>query len=192
MQEELMMIDLSQYKLVSPSSIKRKKCEETTFIDIEVEDNHVFFVHNKNNDMILSHNSDGKHIAVLLLTFFYRYMKPLIEAGHLYVGRAPLFKIKSGKEIKYAFNDNERDNILNEYKTKDKKTEVNRLKGLGEFASITLEETTFNPDTRILNQITITDAIAAEEMCALLMGNDIPARRKFIEDNALNVKNLDI
>lgn len=136
---------------------------------------------------------DGAHIRTLLLTFLYRFFKPLIENGHVYAAQPPLFKITHGKTVKYVLNDQEKDQYL-ESLPEDirKKTNVNRQKGLGEMDAIDLRVTTMDIDQRILLKINIEDAILADEMFTILMGQEVEPRRKFIEENALNVKNLDI
>lgn len=134
---------------------------------------------------------DGAHIRTLLLTFFYRYFKPLIEKGHIYAAQPPLFKISYGKTNKYVLNEQE----LNEYLdslSPETKYEITRMKGLGEMDARELRETTMHVDSRILVKITLEDAILADEIFPLLMGEEVEPRRKFIEDNALNVKNLDV
>ncbi len=134
---------------------------------------------------------DGAHIRTLLLTFFYRYFKPLVEEGHVYAAQPPLFKISHGKNNKYVLNEYERDEYLKTL-PENTKYDIVRMKGLGEMDSIELRETTMHIDTRILKKISIEDAVLADEMFQILMGEDVEPRRKFIEDNALKVKNLDI
>ena len=134
---------------------------------------------------------DGAHIRTLLLTLFYRYFKPLVENGHIYAAQPPLYAVKHGKMVKYVLNDDE----LSEYVStlpETTKYEVGRMKGLGEMDPEELRETTMGIDRRILKQITMDDAIAADETFQLLMGEEVEPRRKFIEDNALLVDNLDI
>ena len=134
---------------------------------------------------------DGAHIRTLLLTLFYRYFKQLVENGHIYAAQPPLYAVKHGKMVKYVLNDDE----LSEYVStlpETTKYEVGRMKGLGEMDPEELRETTMGIDRRILKQITMDDAIAADETFQLLMGEEVEPRRKFIEDNALLVDNLDI
>lgn len=121
---------------------------------------------------------DGSHIRTLLLTFFFRYMKPLIEAGHVYIAQPPLYRITKGKEHKYAYSDIERDQILAQI---EGKTEIQRYKGLGEMDSEQLWETTMNPDTRLMLRVELSDAEAADETFTILMGDKVEPRREFIE-----------
>ena len=132
---------------------------------------------------------DGSHIRTLLLTFFFRYMKPLIEAGHVYIAQPPLYRITKGKEHKYAYSDLERDQIL---ATIEGKTEIQRYKGLGEMDSEQLWETTVNPASRLMLRVELTDAEAADETFTILMGDKVEPRREFIEQNAKYVQNLDV
>ena len=132
---------------------------------------------------------DGSHIRTLLLTFFFRYMKPLIESGHVYIAQPPLYRITKGKEHKYAYSDLERDQIL---ATIEGKTEIQRYKGLGEMDSEQLWETTMNPDSRLMLRVELTDAEAADETFTILMGDKVEPRREFIEQNAKYVQNLDV
>ncbi|GAA5819671.1 MAG: DNA topoisomerase (ATP-hydrolyzing) subunit B [Methanobrevibacter sp. CfCl-M3] len=134
---------------------------------------------------------DGAHIRTLLLTFFYRYFKPLVENGNIFVAQPPLFKISHGKTNKYVLNQEELDNYIANLGEKTK-YEINRMKGLGEMDSIELRETTMEVRNRHLIKIEVEDAILADEAFQILMGEEVAPRRKFIEDNALNVKNLDI
>ncbi|MDR0900548.1 MAG: DNA topoisomerase (ATP-hydrolyzing) subunit B [Methanobrevibacter sp.] len=134
---------------------------------------------------------DGAHIRTLLLTFFYRYFKPLVENGHIYAAQPPLFKISHGKTNKYVLNQEELDEYINSLDEKTK-YEIGRMKGLGEMDSIELKETTMNVKTRNLLKIELDDAILADETFQILMGEEVAPRRKFIEDNALNVRNLDV
>lgn len=134
---------------------------------------------------------DGSHIRTLLLTFFYRYFKPLIENGHIYAAQPPLYCISHGKTKKYVLNEKERDEYISKL-PETVKVEVGRMKGLGEMDAIELRETTMHKDTRQLVQIHLEDAILADETFEILMGEDVEPRRKFIEDNALKVRNLDV
>ena len=124
---------------------------------------------------------DGSHIQILLLTFFYRYMKPLIEAGKLYIAMPPLYKITCGKELSYAWTEDDRKQVLEKYK--GKKTETQRYKGLGEMNADQLWETTMNPDTRSLIKINISDAALAEKRVRVLMGDKVEPRKEWIEEN---------
>ena len=132
---------------------------------------------------------DGSHIRTLLLTFFFRYMKPLIEAGHVYIAQPPLYRITKGKEHKYAYSDIERDQILAQI---EGKTEIQRYKGLGEMDSEQLWETTMNPDSRLMLRVELSDAEEADETFTILMGDKVEPRREFIEKNAKYVQNLDV
>ncbi|WP_336296792.1 DNA topoisomerase (ATP-hydrolyzing) subunit B [Clostridium ganghwense] len=135
---------------------------------------------------------DGAHIRTLLLTFFYRYMKELVEEGHVFIAQPPLYKIQKGKTIKYAYSDNELQKLLTEFGGKDKNTNIQRYKGLGEMDATQLWETTMNPEERTLLQVTVEDAMAADEIFTILMGDKVEPRREFIQENAKNVVNLDI
>ncbi|MCR1899239.1 DNA topoisomerase (ATP-hydrolyzing) subunit B [Irregularibacter muris] len=134
---------------------------------------------------------DGAHIRTLLLTFFYRYMKPLIDAGYLYIAQPPLYKVSKGKVEKYAYSDEEMDEILGEM-GRDNNINIQRYKGLGEMNPEQLWETTMNPESRTLLQVTLEDAIRADEIFTTLMGEKVQPRREFIEKNAKTVINLDI
>ena len=131
---------------------------------------------------------DGSHIATLILTFFFRYMKELIEAGHVYIATPPLYLIKKGSKKRYAWSEKERDEIIKEYKTS---VGVQRYKGLGEMNAIQLWDTTMNPEHRILRQVTIDSTSEADRIFSMLMGDEVPPRREFIEKNAVYA-NIDI
>jgi len=133
---------------------------------------------------------DGAHIRTLLLTFFFRYMRPLIEGGYVYAAQPPLFKVKKGKKEYYAFSDNELSKLLDEVGRQG--ADVSRYKGLGEMNAEQLWETTMDPESRTLLQVTIDDAIMADEIFSMLMGDKVAPRRDFIEANAKYVTNLDI
>jgi len=137
---------------------------------------------------------DGSHIRTLLLTFFFRFMRPLIDGGYVYAAQPPLFKLERGKTIRYAFDDKERDVISAELRGPDGKgkVEISRNKGLGEMDYHELWDTTMNPETRILKRITLEDAVKADEIFTLLMGEKVEPRREYIEQNAKYVVNLDI
>ncbi|KOA20315.1 DNA gyrase subunit B [Clostridium homopropionicum DSM 5847] len=135
---------------------------------------------------------DGAHIRTLLLTFFYRYMKELVEKGHVFIAQPPLYKIQKGKNIRYAYSDNELQNELMEMGGKDKNTDIQRYKGLGEMDATQLWETTMNPENRTLLQVTVEDAMVADEIFTILMGDKVEPRREFIHENAKKVVNLDI
>ena len=134
---------------------------------------------------------DGSHIRVLLLTLFYRFFKPIVEAGHVYAAQPPLFCIKHGKTIKYVLNEEERDAYLATLNP-NTKYDMMRMKGLGEMDAEELNETTMDINTRVLRKITVEDAMAADEVFNKLMGEEVEPRRKFIEENAVYVENLDV
>lgn len=134
---------------------------------------------------------DGAHIRTLLLTFFYRYMREIIEKGYIYIAQPPLYKIQQGKRIEYAYNDRQLETFLAELPSQPKPG-IQRYKGLGEMNPVQLWETTMNPETRTLLQVTLEDAIEADETFDTLMGDKVEPRRNFIEANAQYVKNLDI
>jgi len=134
---------------------------------------------------------DGAHIRTLLLTFFYRYMREFIERGYVYIAQPPLYKIEQDKQVRYAYNDRQLEKILAELPENPKPT-IQRYKGLGEMNPEQLWETTMNPETRTLLQVSLQDAIEADETFEILMGDKVEPRRQFIEENARYVKNLDI
>ena len=136
---------------------------------------------------------DGSHIRTLLLTFFFRYMRPLIELGHIYIAQPPLFKLTRGKQIRYAYSDPERDRYIAELNPDGNgKVEIQRYKGLGEMDPHQLWETTLDPENRVMLQVTMADAVKADETFSILMGEKVQPRKEFIEQNAQYVKNLDI
>jgi len=159
---------------------------------------------------------DGSHIRTLLLTLFFRYMKEIIELGHLYIAQPPLYKVKKGKQEFYAYDEEERDEIIkrlkNEKKSKNEKEEqeeppavteegaivketgmvISRFKGLGEMNPEQLWSTTMNPETRTILQVTIENAADADRTFSILMGDEVEPRRNFIEKNAKYVRNLDV
>ena len=134
---------------------------------------------------------DGAHIT-LLLTFFYRYMRDLVEQGHVYIAQPPLYKISKGKQERYAYSDAAADEIIEEFGGKDSSVNVQRYKGLGEMNAGQLWETTMDPESRILLRADIEDAMVADEIFTILMGDKVEPRREFIQKNAKNVSNLDI
>lgn len=136
---------------------------------------------------------DGSHIRTLLLTFFFRFMKPLVQAGHVYLAQPPLFKVFRGKQVRYAFSDEERDAYITELAGENNaKVDTQRYKGLGEMDPQQLWETTMDPNTRTMIQVTMEDAARADEIFSILMGDKVEPRREFIEKNACYVQNLDI
>ena len=136
---------------------------------------------------------DGSHIRTLLLTFFFRFMRPLIEEGHVYLAQPPLYKLSRGKQVRYAYSDEERDRYLAELSgEKGSKVDIQRYKGLGEMDPDQLWETTMNPETRIMIQVDMEDATSADEIFTILMGEKVEPRREFIEKNAKYVRNLDV
>ncbi|MBW9153785.1 DNA topoisomerase (ATP-hydrolyzing) subunit B [Clostridium estertheticum] len=135
---------------------------------------------------------DGAHIRTLLLTFFYRYMKELVEGGHVYVAQPPLFKVTKGKKEHYVYTEKELEATLVEFGGKDSNTDIQRYKGLGEMNPEQLWDTTMNPEERTLLQVHVEDAMAADEIFTILMGDKVEPRREFIQENAKGVLNLDI
>ena len=143
---------------------------------------------------------DGAHIRILLMTFFFRYFREFIERGYIYVAQPPLYKIKKGKEVFYAYSNDERDRILHKFGVNLKEEEekkssgihVQRYKGLGEMNAEELWETSMNPETRTLKQVSIDDAVEADKIFEILMGSDVTPRKTFIQNNALLASDLDI
>lgn len=135
---------------------------------------------------------DGAHIRTLLLTFFYRYMKPLVESGHVYIAQPPLFKVYKGKEEYYAYNEKEVDKIQKERGWKKEDCDMQRYKGLGEMSAEQLWETTMNPESRMMLKVEQNDAVAADEIFTILMGDKVEPRKEFININAKYVTNLDV
>jgi DNA gyrase subunit B len=140
--------------------------------------------------MLTDADVDGAHIRTLLLTFFFRHMREIIEEGCLYIAQPPLYQVRSGREKLYAYSDAERDALLKKVKTKN--PSVQRYKGLGEMNAEQLWETTMDPSVRVLLRVQIEDAVRASEIFDVLMGNNVAPRRKFIETHAKDVKNLDV
>ncbi|TRZ80813.1 type IIA DNA topoisomerase subunit B [bacterium] len=136
---------------------------------------------------------DGAHICTLLLTLFYRYFKPLIEAGHLYIAQPPLYRIKAGKKQVYIYSDEQKDKLIDKYQKEGiNKIEIQRYKGLGEMNPSQLWETTMDPDRRQMKQVSIEDAEEADNVFDVLMGEDVAPRKRFIQTHAREVKNLDV
>jgi len=133
---------------------------------------------------------DGAHIRILLLTFLFRFMRPLLEKGHVYSAKPPLYKLTRGQQEKYFYSDKELEEELENYGRKN--MSIQRYKGLGEMNAEQLWETTMNPEKRTLIQITMEDAIEADKLFNQLMGEDPELRRQFIEENATLVKDLDV
>ena len=136
---------------------------------------------------------DGSHIRTLLLTFFFRFMRPLIADGHIYLAQPPLFKVARGKQVRYAFSDAERDQYISELSGENNlKVNVQRYKGLGEMDPEQLWETTMDPERRTMIKVTMEDAVKADEIFTILMGDKVAPRKEFIEKNAEYVKDLDV
>jgi DNA gyrase subunit B len=135
---------------------------------------------------------DGSHIRTLLLTFFFRYMEDLVEQGHVYIAMPPLYKVSSGRFLEYAYDDVDRDRILDSLGADREKANIQRYKGLGEMNPEQLWETTMDPERRNIMQVKLEDAVSADLMFTTLMGEQVEPRRRFIEDNALAVTNLDV
>jgi DNA gyrase subunit B len=133
---------------------------------------------------------DGAHIVTLLLTFFFRYMQPLIEEGHLFIAQPPLYRVAASKTARYAYTEAEKDSMLEELE--GKKVTLQRYKGLGEMNPEQLWETTMNPEQRTFLQVTIEDAAMADRTFDMLMGSSVPPRKKFITTHAKEVRNLDV
>ena len=135
-------------------------------------------------------DSDGNHIRTLLLTLFFRYLKEIIERGYLYIAQPPLYRLQKGKQVVYGYSDEDRERIL---KSMGKEgVNIQRYKGLGEMNPTQLWETTMDPKTRMMKQVTIEDAKEADKIFDILMGDEVAPRKRFIQTHAKKVKNLDI
>ncbi|MEL6719692.1 MAG: toprim domain-containing protein, partial [Bacteroidota bacterium] len=136
---------------------------------------------------------DGSHIVTLILTFFFRFMRPLIESGYIYIAQPPLYMVKKGKQFRYCWNEEERLDAIAAYSKgeKDNSVKVQRYKGLGEMNADQLWETTMDPNERILRRVTIEDAVESDRVFSMLMGDEVPPRRAFIEANA-KYANVDV
>lgn len=170
-------------------SIKEIQPTRKMVYDFSVEEDENFIA---GFGALCAHNTDadvdGAHIRTLLLTLFYRYFRPIIEKGHLYIAQPPLYKVRKGKELKYAYSDDELRKVLETMEN----PEIQRYKGLGEMNPEQLWETTMDPATRTLKQVTIEDAMDADELFSILMGVEVGPRREFIQTHAAEVKNLDV
>jgi DNA gyrase subunit B len=181
---DLVALPVRQVREVPPSG--------DSVYDFSVQDDENFvcglggiFCHNSDADV------DGAHIRTLLLTFFFRYMQPLIEHGHLYFAQPPLYRITDGKKETWLYSEEEKDRYMARV-PEGKKITIQRYKGLGEMNPEQLWETTLNPENRVLYQVMMEDFVEAEETFSVLMGNDVQPRRRFIQTHAANVRNLDV
>jgi DNA gyrase subunit B len=167
--------------------IKKVKVSDKNVYDLSVPMNQNFIA---GRGGFLLHNTDGEHIRILLLTFFFRYMRSLVEEGYIYIAQPPLYKISKGKKIEYAYNEKEKARVINEMG--DRGISIQRYKGLGEMNPNQLWETTMDPENRLTAKVTVEDAVEADELFTILMGEKVEPRREFIEAHAKEVENLDI
>ena len=178
-----------QYKIFENEEIKNIFASLGVSIETE-EDQEIFNVKKlRYNKIIIMTDADidGSHISTLILTLFFRYMKPLIEKGHIYIATPPLYLIRKGNHSQYAWNDEERENILNQLGGR-KSVNIQRYKGLGEMNAEQLWETTMNPKNRTLRKVNIENDSEADKIFSILMGDEVPPRRNFIEKNAIHAK----
>jgi DNA gyrase subunit B len=162
-------------------------------VDASTHDNELELEKLRYNKIIIMTDADvdGAHIRTLLLTFFYRYLKPLVIEGHIFIAQPPLYRLKKGKEEFYAYDDDERENVLQRLNGSHG-VAIQRYKGLGEMNPEQLWGTTMDPEKRTIKRITLEDASKAEHYFSILMGEAVEPRRAFIEENAKYVQNLDV
>jgi DNA gyrase subunit B len=134
---------------------------------------------------------DGSHIRTLLLTFFFRHMQPLIDSGHLYIAQPPLYRVSQGKQSWWVYSDREREELVSGLKD-GKDPNIQRYKGLGEMNPEQLWESTMNPESRTILKVRVEDALQADEVFDMLMGDAVPPRKRFIQTHAKDVRNLDV
>jgi DNA gyrase subunit B len=176
-------------KILSNEEIKT--IISATGTGVEGEDFDMSRIRYKKIILMTDADVDGAHIRTLLLTLFYRYMRQLVEAGYVYIAQPPLYRLKKGKKEVYAYNDDEMNRILQDWGG-NQGVYIQRYKGLGEMNPTQLWETTMDPESRIILQVKVEDAVEANRMFSILMGDEVEPRREFIQANALNVKNLDV
>lgn len=174
------------FSAIQVTDIKKVNVKDNFVYDFSVPVHQNFIA---GNGGFLLHNTDGAHITTLMLTFFFRHMPELIEKGYVYIAQPPLYKVKKGKSERYAYSDEEKNKIVAEF---GEEAGIQRYKGLGEMNPNQLWETTMDPKNRVLLQVTIEDAVEADEIFTLLMGDQVEPRRDFIQEHAQEVVNLDI